>query len=69
MPTWLTSLTGGLGCLQALSYIAVVVLLLLPVSNAYFRRRPQPPRPTYRPIPSRARPRPTPDDGAPPTGR
>jgi hypothetical protein len=39
IPTWLVGITGGLSCLQLLGYIAVVVLLFLPASNAYFRRR------------------------------
>jgi hypothetical protein len=42
VPGWFASLTGGLGCVQVLGYIAVVVLLVLPASNAYFRRRPSP---------------------------
>ena len=40
IPGWFASLSGGLGCLQVLGYIAVLVLLLLPASNLYFRRRP-----------------------------
>jgi hypothetical protein len=38
VPSWLGSAGGGLTCLQLLGYIAVFVLLLLPVSNAFFRR-------------------------------
>jgi len=40
IPGWLASLTGGLGCLQGVGYIAVIILLFLPAANAYFRRRP-----------------------------
>jgi hypothetical protein len=49
MPPTLVGTTGGLTDLQSLGYIAVAVLLLVPVSNAYFRRRapaaPPPPGP------------------------
>lgn len=40
MPTWFVGLAVGLTDLQALSYIAVAVLLLAPASHRYFRRRP-----------------------------
>jgi hypothetical protein len=56
VPTGLTSLTAGLGCVLTLGYIAVVVLLLLPSSGAYFRRRPG------------AVPAPEPEDGGPEDG-
>lgn len=42
VPAWLVGTTGGLTDLQALSYIAVAVLLLVPASNVYFRRRSAP---------------------------
>jgi hypothetical protein len=63
VPAWLTSLTAGLGCLQTLGYIAVVVLLLLPTSGAYFRRRPGEP-PTGAPAS-----KPEPEDGGPEIAR
>jgi hypothetical protein len=34
-----TYIGGGLTCLQVLGYIAVLVLLLWPTSNPYFRKR------------------------------
>jgi hypothetical protein len=39
-PSWFA--VGGMGatCIQVLGYIAVAVLLALPASNAYFRKRP-----------------------------
>ena len=39
MPGWLVGLSGGLTDLQALGYIAVAVLLTVPASRPYFRRR------------------------------
>ena len=38
VPAWLSATAGTLTCLQILGYIAVAVLLLLPASNAFFRR-------------------------------
>jgi hypothetical protein len=38
-PGWLVGLGGGLTDLQSLSYIAVAVLLVAPVSREYFRTR------------------------------
>lgn len=40
MPGWLVGLSGGLTDLQVLGYIAVAVLLTVPASRPYFRRRP-----------------------------
>jgi hypothetical protein len=40
LPVVLSGTTGGLTDLQCLGYIAVAVLLLVPASNDYFRRRP-----------------------------
>jgi hypothetical protein len=39
MPGWLVGAVGGLTDLQVLGYIAVSVLLVLPVSRPFFRRR------------------------------
>jgi hypothetical protein len=39
MPGWLAGLGGGLTDLQSLGYIAVAVLLVVPVSREYFRTR------------------------------
>jgi hypothetical protein len=39
MPGWLVGAVGGLTDLQVLGYIAVSVLLMLPVVRPYFRRR------------------------------
>jgi hypothetical protein len=41
-PSWFA--VGGVGasCVQVLGYIAVAVLLILPASNAYFRKPPPP---------------------------
>jgi hypothetical protein len=39
MPVWLVGAVGGLTDLQVLGYIAVSVLLALPVVRPYFRRR------------------------------
>lgn len=39
MPGWLVGLGGGLTDLQSLGYIAVTVLLIVPVSREYFRSR------------------------------
>ena len=39
MPSWLVGIAGGLTDLQSLGYIAVAALLLLPVSQEYFRTR------------------------------
>lgn len=39
MPGWFAGIGGGLTDLQSLGYIAVAVLLLLPVSQEYFRTR------------------------------
>lgn len=39
MPSWLVGLGGGLTDLQSLGYIAVTVLLIVPVSREYFRSR------------------------------
>jgi hypothetical protein len=39
MPGWLVGLGGGLTDLQALGYIAVIVLLIVPGSREYFRSR------------------------------
>jgi hypothetical protein len=43
MPSWFA--VGGMGatCVQVLGYIAVAVLLVLPASNAFFRKTPPPP--------------------------
>jgi hypothetical protein len=41
MPGWLVGLSGGLTDLQVLGYIAVAVLLTVPASRPYFRRRGQ----------------------------
>jgi hypothetical protein len=53
IPAWFVGLTIGLSCVQVLAYLAVVVLLLLPASNAYFRRastqQPTPPAPSAPP--------------------
>jgi len=38
MPSWLVGSVGGLTDLQVLGYIAVSVLLALPVVRPYFRR-------------------------------
>jgi hypothetical protein len=59
-PSWLVGTTGGLTCLEVLGYIAVILLLLVPASQAYFRKRPalarsgqpQPPPPTPPPPPA-----------------
>jgi hypothetical protein len=56
IPGWFAAM-AGLSCLQVIGYIAVIVLLAVPVSNAYFRREPvttwQPPYPQqpYPPYP------------------
>jgi hypothetical protein len=39
MPTWLVGAVGGLTDLQVLGYIAVSVLLAVPVARPFFRRR------------------------------
>jgi hypothetical protein len=39
MPSWLVGAVGGLTDLQVLGYIAVSVLLALPVARPFFRRR------------------------------
>ncbi len=39
VPGWMVGVATGFVCLQLLGYIAVVVLLFLPVSNRFFRRR------------------------------
>jgi len=39
MPGWLVGLGGGLTDLQSLGYIAVIVLLIAPLSREYFRSR------------------------------
>jgi hypothetical protein len=39
IPSWLVGTSGGLTDLQALCYVIVAVLLLLPASNAFFRRQ------------------------------
>jgi hypothetical protein len=52
LPGWYSGIFGGSALLQALSYIAVAVLLALPSANAYFRKRPrdwQPPAPGMMP--------------------
>jgi hypothetical protein len=41
MPDWVQPTQLGVGLLQILSALAVIVLLALPAANAYFRRRPQ----------------------------
>ena len=74
VPGWFTSLTGGMGCLQSLSYILVVALLLLPASNHYFRRRPAGPPPESPPEatvdgPTAHPPAHGTDDGDPPAER
>lgn len=40
IPAWFAGLAVGLSCLEILAVLAVIVLLLVPASNDYFRRGP-----------------------------
>jgi hypothetical protein len=52
IPSWVTPVSTVLGIVALISAIAIVVLLLLPPSNAYFRKQePVWTPPTYPPAP------------------
>lgn len=50
-PGWWAPIYGSLSVLELLGYIAIAVLLALPVANAFFRKPAVPPVPPWQPPP------------------